>query len=647
MCGIFGIVLDRKTKVHFTSLSSTVDDLFRLSESRGKEAAGLAVQTVDAINVYKVAVSASCMLRSREYKGFIEEALKGAFNEMGQIEQPISLIGHARLVTDGLQSINVNNQPVIKDGLVGVHNGIVTNVGTLWQAHPEIQRCFDVDTEVLLSLIRHYMKDNESLPAATKIAFSKIEGTASVAILAEDHEGVTLATNNGSLYVSADPKQGVVIFASERYILEKLSSQGGINRPGIIRHMNAGQGLFVGNNDMIIEEFTLGADQREVTRSQGRQKPVKIVDATTREQEARESLRRCTQCVLPETFPFIHFDESGVCNYCRDYPKTTVNGHKSLDEAVAPFRGSSGEPDCMIMVSGGRDSSYGMHYVKTVLGMNPIAYTYDWGMITDLARRNIARLCGKLGVEHILVSADIPRKRRYIRKNIDAWLKRPDLGMVPLFMAGDKQYYYYANQVREHNDISLVFVCECPLELTKFKAGFCGVDESHHRIFDISMLKKIKLGWYYLRQYMSNPSYINASLFDSIFAFWSSYFIPHNYLFLYRYVEWKEDEIVSTLIREYNWEIDPEAPSTWRIGDGTAPFYNYIYYTVAGFTENDTLRSNQIREGVISRDEALALVQKENKPRMKAMEWYAKTVGFNLDEAIRMINAIPKLYMKS
>ena len=50
------------------------------------------------------------------------------------------------------------------------------------------------------------------------------------------------------------------------------------------------------------------------------------------------------------------------------------------------------------------------------MGLNPIAYTYDWGMVTDIARRNQARLVGKLGVEHIIVSADITLKRNNIRK---------------------------------------------------------------------------------------------------------------------------------------------------------------------------------------------------------------------------------------
>jgi len=62
--------------------------------------------------------------------------------------------------------------------------------------------------------------------------------------------------------------------------------------------------------------------------------------------------------------------------------------------------------------SGGRDSSYALHYIVKELGLKPIAFSYDWGMLTDLGRRNQARMCGKLGVEHILISADIRKKTR-------------------------------------------------------------------------------------------------------------------------------------------------------------------------------------------------------------------------------------------
>jgi glucosamine--fructose-6-phosphate aminotransferase (isomerizing) len=83
---------------------------------------------------------------------------------------------------------------------------------------------------------------------------------------------------------------------------------------------------------------------------------------------------------------------------------------------------------------------------------------------------------------------------------------------------------------------------------------------------------------------------------------------------------------------------------TWRIGDGTAAFYNYIYTTVAGFSEHDTFRSNQIREGQLTRDRAMELVERDNQPRWKSIREYTQLINIDFDEAIRVIDRIPKLY---
>jgi len=65
---------------------------------------------------------------------------------------------------------------------------------------------------------------------------------------------------------------------------------------------------------------------------------------------------------------------------------------------------------------------------------------------------------------------------------------------------------------------------------------------------------------------------------------------------------------------------------------------------VAGFTEHDTFRSNQVREGDLTRAEALAMVEEENAPRYHNIKWYLDAVGVDFKEAIRIVNAIPKLY---
>jgi autotransporter-associated beta strand protein len=66
--------------------------------------------------------------------------------------------------------------------------------------------------------------------------------------------------------------------------------------------------------------------------------------------------------------------------------------------------------------------------------------------------------------------------------------------------------------------------------------------------------------------------------------------------------------------------------------------------TVAGFTEHDTFRSNQIREGDLTREEALQLAEDENQPRYPNIKWYLDAIGFDFKSTIEVINRIPKLY---
>ncbi|HRU01784.1 MAG TPA: hypothetical protein P5239_08790 [Victivallales bacterium] len=315
-------------------------------------------------------------------------------------------------------------------------------------------------------------------------------------------------------------------------------------------------------------------------------------------------------------------------------------------ELANKFRRNDGGPECLVPFSGGRDSSYALHYIVKILGLKPIAYSYDWGMITDLARRNQARLCGKLGVEHILLSADIRKKRSNIRKNVLAWLKNPTLGTVPLFMAGDKQYFYYANRLMKQNEIKLSILGENLLETTNFKSGFCGIKPHFDRehTYSLNVKDKVKMALYYGREFLTNPSYLNSSLPDTLGAFSSYYVIKHYNINIYDYIKWDEKIILETLLKEYDWETDPGTKGTWRIGDGTAAFYNFIYYMLAGFTENDTFRSNQIREGDLTREEALKLIFEENKPRWDSIQWYCRTIGIDFEPAIEEIIKAPTLY---
>jgi hypothetical protein len=650
MCGIFGVVVAEGSRLGPRVVRQALDRLFQLSESRGKEAAGLALRHGNTIRVMKRPYAASRMIRTAAYRSMVDDALTPP-DRRGGSWQPVAFIGHSRLVTDGLESDSRNNQPVVTDHAVGVHNGIIVNVRELWARFPDLKRRAEVDTEILIKLLERDVAQGRPVQEAARRAFQEIRGAASIAVLFDGLDQLLLATNTGSLYYCPAARDGCFIFASERYILRMLFATRGLRRglpPEEIRHLEPGQACVVDLRDCRVGGFSLAdGSAQSVTPPPAASPPCRIVDGTAWEDPVPPGIRRCARCVLPETFPFIEFDEHGVCNYCRNHRPYRPHGPEALREVMDHYRSRDGSPDCLVAFSGGRDSSYGLHYVRTVLGMKPLAFTYDWGMVTDLARRNQARICGKLGIEHILVSADIHCKRENIRRNILAWLRQPDLGMVPLFMAGDKQFYYYAHKLRQQNDIRLFMFCAGNFyETTDFKIGFCRIRGGTGRgtLTQVSLWNKLRLAAYYGWRYLKNPGYLNRSLLDTLFAFYSSYLMRDDYVYLYHYLRWDEEQIMTTLRREYDWETATDTDATWRIGDGTAPFYNYIYYIMAGFTENDTFRSNQVREGVLSRAEALRLVRQDNQPRMESLRWYADKIGFDWEEARRVIDSAPKLY---
>lgn len=672
MCGIFGVLLRSEARLSQEQVGTVLADLYRYSESRGKESAGLHLYLPSKGQAWtlKAAQRASELLKSREYREVIRGALGGVFpSSDGRPSGPAVLLGHSRLVTNGAAERNENNQPVRSGGVTMIHNGIVVNVDALWAANPQLKRTAQVDTEVMAALAADSLGKTESAGPieATRRIFSEIRGAASIAWAHERVDWAVLATNTGDLYRLSDEEAGYTIFASERYILEYALKGLKGAKPETIQWIQPGQGLVIDLDGMSLHPFSLGENtvsafpvpppraaktvQNDLTAIVGA--PVIALrpadESLLRYGEARiAALRRCSRCILPDTFPFISFDGEGVCNYCRNYRPR----YQGLDPTAAKqdfiaslqgYKSSDGKPDVLVAFSGGRDSSYGLHLIKKEFGLTPITFTYDWGMVTDLARRNIARICGQLGIQNILVSADIKKKRENIRKNVSAWLRQPELGLVPLFMAGDKHFFRVTNQLKRQTGIKLDLWCANPLENTDFKSGFCGVppDFCKKRLDYLSFGRKLRMAAYYAYHCLENPDYFNDSIPDTLGAFFAYYIEPRrDFYFIFDRMVWNEREVNDVLLKEYDWELAPDTKSTWRIGDGTAPFYNYIYVTARGFSEFDTFRSNQIREGMISREEAFRQVVVENRPRAQSLRWYLETIGLEFNDVIRRINEL-------
>lgn len=668
MCGIFGLILKQGSTISSGQAQATLAKLFRLSETRGKESAGvhLWLPTEGKAWTLKAPIAATAFIRSATYEDALGRAFAAAYAAgKSHPSAPIVLLGHSRLVTNGAAELDENNQPVRRNGVTVVHNGIVVNVDDLWARHPGLVRTAQVDTEILAALLSERMSTTADAPAATRHVYRLLRGSASIAWTHDRGQSVVLASNTGDLYACVDESAGCAVFASEQFILKHALE--GLNECAAkIAWLPAGQGMAVDVGTLCPHRFALSDDHAAVeaplTAAQCLHHDIAVgapsaPAITCRQADASllkydesllRSLRRCTSCVLPETFPFIEFDRSGRCNYCQNYVprykgRDTEASKRAFIESMQKHRSSDGRPDAVVAFSGGRDSSYGLHLIKHEMGFTPITFTYDWGMVTDLARRNVARMCGQLGIQNVLVSADIRAKRENIRKNVAAWLRKPDLGLIPLFMAGDKHFFRVVNQLKRQTGIGLDLWCANPLENTDFKAGFCGVppDFGKKAIDHLSLSRKAAMALHYAKAFATNPALINSSLLDTANAFWSYYFEPRAGMHLiFDHMAWNEDEVNDVLCNQYDWETAEDTKSTWRIGDGTAPFYNYIYVTARGFSEFDTFRSNQVREGMLSREAALQSVLVENRPRFHSLRWYLEAINLPFDETIKTINRL-------
>ncbi|MEO8527463.1 MAG: hypothetical protein ABI435_00125 [Pseudolysinimonas sp.] len=607
MCGIFGYVgpdaLD----------STSAKFLVKHAQQRGRDSSGMVIRDADAYHAYRADYQIDWLLKR--------------IPPLGNL-----FFGHSRLVTNGTG----DNQPVLREQILVLHNGIVVNEQAVWDAigkSPELT----VDTEVIPAIIASHLEAGGSIESAAARVLELTEGVVACAVLVPGLGKLLLFSNNGSLYVGA--KSGGTVFSSERYPLEQIAATD-------IRQIK-------GDEAVVLDVPTQDA---QIEVKEWRDRSIDLVPGLgmLAEEEAlleypKPNFRRCTRCILPETMPFIKFDDQGVCNYCHAYkPRNHPRPKEELFDLIKPFRRAKGD-EVLVPFSGGRDSSYGLHLIVKELELRPVTYTYDWGMVTDLGRRNVSRMSAKLGVENIIVAADITKKRDYIRRNLEAWLKSPHLGMLSVLTAGDKHFFRHIETLKRQTGVSLNLWGINPLEVTHFKAGFLGVppDFAEERVYSHGAMKQLRYQSLRLKAMTQSLGYFNRSIPDTLLGeYYRSFTTKTDYFHIFDYWRWDEKQIEETLDSEYDWEHAPDTRTTWRIGDGTAAFYNYAYYTIAGFSEHDTFRSNQVREGDITRDEALRLVEEENTPRYPNLKWYLDVVGVDFAYAINTINRTPKLYQQ-
>ena len=114
-------------------------------------------------------------------------------------------------------------------------------------------------------------------------------------------------------------------------------------------------------------------------------------------------LKYCCRCVMPHTKPDLHIDEHGVCNACRAFEQRREVDwglrHAELLTVLERYRKGDSNWDCIVPVSGGKDSTYQVIRMLQ-LGLNPLCVTSTTCDLADIGRKNIENL-KRLGVDYV------------------------------------------------------------------------------------------------------------------------------------------------------------------------------------------------------------------------------------------------------
>ncbi len=344
-----------------------------------------------------------------------------------------------------------------------------------------------------------------------------------------------------------------------------------------------------------------------------------------------ETMRRCTRCILPETFPGITFDEEGICNYCRDYPKISVLGEEALKQELSKYRGKGEKYDCLVPISGGRDSSFTLYQIVKKYGMRSLAITVDSGAITPEGYRNIEKVTKALEVEHVWLKDEnqIKTAQNNTKIKFCAWLKKPSINtIVPVLNAADKQMNLRMFRYAHEQKIPLVLggnnIGNSTFEQEHFKTGFLGVFPNERGLY--STIDKFKLSFLFGWEFVKNRHNYHWSVFSEYFGGAFVYFFENMQkpddvytLGFYDYIYWNEKEVVSTIINELDWSCASDTTATWRVDDSAYPLIDYMYLRLVGFNEFDEHYSKLIREGQVPREEALKRCMSDHAPRIPSV----------------------------
>ena len=131
-------------------------------------------------------------------------------------------------------------------------------------------------------------------------------------------------------------------------------------------------------------------------------------------EDIAQDVPRCTNCVLSPKHPGVTLNADGLCSVCENWSQSETAAHSyfqdldafdTLLSKAAAQRPPDAAYDCMLLFSGGKDSSYVLHRLVE-RGLRVLAFTFDNGFISKSAFEAIRRQTEKLNVTSVIERTD-------------------------------------------------------------------------------------------------------------------------------------------------------------------------------------------------------------------------------------------------
>ena len=345
-------------------------------------------------------------------------------------------------------------------------------------------------------------------------------------------------------------------------------------------------------------------------------------------------LRYCTRCCMPESSERIGFDELGICHACRSSEqKMRINWadrQKKLRTLLEEAKAKSGSNyDCVVPISGGKDSAFQLHILVKVFGMTPLAVTFSHNWFTETGKYNLANILDKLGVDHMMYTPNRGLVNKLARKSLP--------------MIGDSCWHCHAGvwsypfHVACKFKIPLIIYGESPAEFSG-RTTYWEQDLDNNKDF-------VKVG---LRESIKVPA--DKMVDENISRKELNLFFPPTVqeleeagiygAFLGDFVFWDHERQTEFLVKEYGWKED-KVEGSYKYYKSVecrmAGVHDYAKYIKRGFGRGTDFASQDVRAGLMTREEAFDLAAQVDAERPGALDYYLQITGYSEEEFYRIL----------